>query len=440
MTFSLDPDQQPVVAVKSLAIGGWLDDGRDYTVLNTSDAAFFRIDSTTPYLWLPEKATKRFEEIFNVIYNENLNLYTYPAASTQTTLQNLNMTFKFTLSDLIENGQEITIPISGQAFTTSSLQLSYGYPGLNISAGSPGIPYLPVRRANSSNEYIIGRSFLQEAYLIVNYEKGSFTLSEAKFSQDAVMKKNLVNINTDHPDDDTPVEPAPNSGISTGAWIGIGIGIAAFITIVIGTIAILYFRKRRNALGQPPRKGFRGFLFGRGNGFSVPELPVDAEHIPIKSLSGSGSNTPNEVSGEDIKELPEDDAGMHELPGSPGSSAPYTPGNHTHPVGYDPSTAIELPHRSSLSSFRFGFEQNQTESAVSSVGNTFSPSGASDDSGLVSPLTPGFHLNGFGSNGESTLDSAISETGRSEPTVSPNPKLMPVSRTAEVPTRPRSAG
>jgi hypothetical protein len=45
--------------------------------------------------------------------------------------------------------------------------------------------YFPLRRAANETQHTLGRTFLQEAYLTVDYERGNFTVSQCTFNQGA---------------------------------------------------------------------------------------------------------------------------------------------------------------------------------------------------------------------------------------------------------------
>ena len=111
------------------------------------------------------------------------------------------MTFTFTIADLpgSSNAVDIKIPYAG-----FNLQLSFPYPGLGANLSSPATNYFPLRIAANSTQYTIGRTFLQEAYLTVDYERRNFSISQATFALDALTNTSLVGISR------------PSHGNSTG--------------------------------------------------------------------------------------------------------------------------------------------------------------------------------------------------------------------------------
>ena len=339
VSFSLDSNQQPTVSLNSIVANGWRDS--NVTLLDSGEQGLFTIDSSTPFLWLPEAAAQRFEQTFGLEYNDTLQLYFYPNQTQPngTLLSDLNAcTFDFTFSDLSGSSQTLTLSLVGQTFT--SLSLSYGYPNLAINSSSQPIPYFPVRKAANSTQYTIGRMFLQETYLTVDYERNNFSLSQAIFSQDALTNIQLVDILSVNSTSPVPAAAA-SSSLSTGAIAGIAIGAVCLIVIVLGTIIILIIRKRRassrSANDSNEHHGFITSILGKrsSRGPLVPEKGPAAEvqGNEIKELHGSNSLVTTEV-----KEL----QGRVLIP-----EMPESPANVVFGVDHDPSTPVELPLRNS---------------------------------------------------------------------------------------------
>ena len=102
--------------------------------------------------------------------------------------------------------------------------------------------YSPLRRASNAQQYSLGRAFLQEAYLLVDYEQSNFSVSQAQS-----LGNNNSNIITV---DDSDKPSATNTIVSSGqpshhlnradvAGVVAGPSIAI---IVICTLAFFVFR------------------------------------------------------------------------------------------------------------------------------------------------------------------------------------------------------
>lgn len=123
--------------------------GSTSSLLPSPTLAF--IDSTVPYLYLPEDACKSFESVLGLVYNEENNLYFLDDALRQS-LVNLDPKFTFRLANdkLSEPTVEITLP----------------YASFDLTIRPPLLPnatsYFPLRRG-ADDQITLGRAFLQEA-------------------------------------------------------------------------------------------------------------------------------------------------------------------------------------------------------------------------------------------------------------------------------------
>ena len=123
--------------------------GSTSSLLPSPTLAF--IDSTVPYLYLPENACKTFESVLGLVYNEQDNLYFVDNALRQT-LVNLDPTLTFHLAndELSEPTVEITLP----------------YASFDLIIKPPLLPnatsYFPLGRG-ADDQITLGRAFLQEA-------------------------------------------------------------------------------------------------------------------------------------------------------------------------------------------------------------------------------------------------------------------------------------
>jgi hypothetical protein len=75
--------------------------------------------------------------------------------------------------DLQMLGTNISLPYKSWARELGFPQLA---PGRNSL-------YLPIRPTDDLNQYVLGRSFLQEAYLIANYERRKFTINQVNWTK-----------------------------------------------------------------------------------------------------------------------------------------------------------------------------------------------------------------------------------------------------------------
>lgn len=198
------------------------------------------IDSTISEMWLPDAICDDFANNLGLIYDNSTQLYLMNSTIREQLL-NSAPEFTFTVSDSGWSNQTINIVLPYAAF---DLQVQYPYYNSSTS-------YFPIRRAANETQYVLGRTFLQEAYVIVDWERRNFTIGQS-LHVDGV-SNNVVSILP------PGVEVSASSQtLSTGAIAGIAVGGAAVLAIAIGAIWLLWRRrKRRNAVqdGHVPESG-----------------------------------------------------------------------------------------------------------------------------------------------------------------------------------------
>lgn len=192
------------------------------------------IDSTIPYLVLPDAICDQFQDRFKLGYDEDLNLYTVNSSSHDyNTQQNATVTFKIgeNLQDS-DNFASITLPYAAFDQVYSS------------ATGENPVDYFPIKKSKDGI-YTLGRTFLQEAYIIVDYERSNFTVAPAKYSI-PMPAANIVPIfNTTYTPPGSTGTSDIGGGLAPGAIAGTVVGIViAFV--VAGIIAFCWWRKRKS--------------------------------------------------------------------------------------------------------------------------------------------------------------------------------------------------
>ncbi|KAK4987320.1 hypothetical protein LTR66_007623 [Elasticomyces elasticus] len=232
------------------------DDSRSLTVgvqnilgLNTLNNAvrllpdggnYFLIDSTVPEIWLPKSACDAFASAFGLTYDNKTDRYLVND-TVHDRLLSLNPTITFSL------GTSST-PNSGP---TQNIVLPYA--AFDLQASYPiyqnATKYFPIRRAANDTQYTIGRTFLQEAYIIADYERQNFTVAQAVFSRPMPAS----DIRAIHPPSANSSTNGTNSassipvhqGLNPGAIAGIAVGTVAAVLLIAGIVFLLVFRKRK---------------------------------------------------------------------------------------------------------------------------------------------------------------------------------------------------
>ncbi|KAH8651561.1 aspartic peptidase domain-containing protein [Tricladium varicosporioides] len=244
-TFSLNPSQNPQTSINSITVvssgtsNNWT---TPIQLLSTVDRVSAIIDSSTPYLWFPQSVCDRFAQALGLTYNNSLGLYTFDGNPSQRgVLGGSGLSFTFTLSDLSSSPKTVNITVPYAAFDQ---QLSFpAIPNTTYGSTESTKYYFPLKRAATEGQYTIGRSFLQEAYLITDYERNTFSVHQAVHTSDPISNISLVSISRSS--DTTlsgPITKKKSRGISTGAIVGIAIGATGVVALL--TLLLFLFRRR----------------------------------------------------------------------------------------------------------------------------------------------------------------------------------------------------
>lgn len=138
-----------VVALQSISYSG------SSTVTLLSDPIDIFVDSTDPNIWLPGDACDAFETAFGLTLDEKSGLYLVNDTHRNTLLDS-NAQVSFRLSDVRQGGDTVTITLPYAAF--------------DLTVENPLVEdksyYFPLKRANNSTQYTLGRVFLQEAWVV----------------------------------------------------------------------------------------------------------------------------------------------------------------------------------------------------------------------------------------------------------------------------------
>ncbi|RDL30347.1 Acid protease [Venustampulla echinocandica] len=250
VSFNLNPSQNPQASISYISVvsagssNNWTS---PVQLLSAADRVSAIIDSTTPYLWLPPSVCDRFAQTLGLSYNSSLELYTFDGNSSQhDVLQKSQLSFTFSLSDISASPEAVNITLPYAAF---DLKLTFPFPALNTTYGAPDSSknYFPLKRAVNEAQYTIGRAFLQEAYLITDYERNKFSIHQAIHTTNPIGDTNIVAITrpSDSSFSSPKVDEKSSSKLATGAIVGIAIGSCA--AIALATILAFYFRHQKQA-------------------------------------------------------------------------------------------------------------------------------------------------------------------------------------------------
>lgn len=135
-------------------------------LLPTAINAF--IDSTIAQIWLPEEACQCFEQVFGLVWDETTKLYLVNDEA------------------LASSNPTITFAIGSSTTSSDTININFPCSAFDLTAKAPltangTSKYFPLRRAANATQYLLGRTFLQQAYLTVDYNRNNFSVAQALF-------------------------------------------------------------------------------------------------------------------------------------------------------------------------------------------------------------------------------------------------------------------
>lgn len=195
-----------------------------------STGIYAPINSLVPHLWLPLEACREFERAFGLVWDDRTELYLMSdELHASLTERNPNVTFTLGTS-LTGDTVDIVMPYA-------SFDLAVGHPIVNGSR-----PYFPLKRAANETQFVLGRAFLQSAYLIVDYERGNFSLAQALFP-DSYTEQRLTAI---LPPVNITSSSSSRDGLATAEIAGIAVGAVGAVALVAIAVASWLWRRRRS--------------------------------------------------------------------------------------------------------------------------------------------------------------------------------------------------
>jgi hypothetical protein len=193
---------------------------------------FMFIDSMVSHMWLPVAICQAFENAFNITWNSTLELYIIDDVVRATLLAE-NPTFTFTLG------------ASGERNDT--VQITFPYTAFDLQVSQPIVEngtsrYFPLKQAHNSSQYTLGRVFLQEAYIIADYDRQNFTLAQALFPPSAQNQDLMAILPPDLEEKKT--------GFSLTTGTIVGIVVAAVVVVIVLVVGFLWKRRSHRNKNQ----------------------------------------------------------------------------------------------------------------------------------------------------------------------------------------------
>lgn len=262
-----------------------------------------------------------FERAFGLVWDDTSELYLIND-TTHTRLLRENPEVRFTIG-LNNQATNYTLPYS-------AFDLRLTYPFVDTTTY-----YFPLKRASEPAQHMLGRTFLQETYITVNYETQSFNLSQASHDSSSTNIVSIPSLSEPSQTSDLPLPSPTNSleDLSSAAYAGIGVGagilaLSALCLIVAWKRKWVPFRRRKTSNGDSQNDHNKAELHGEHKpGIEAMEKErfelaadsgkheaMDRETSELQTvenareLKGSNAVAVVEVQGNDLMyELPGDD-------------------------------------------------------------------------------------------------------------------------------------
>lgn len=237
LSFGFAPDNERDIVVGVVGIKAKGATKSDVNLLTRESFSMY-IDSTIAELWLPVEVCNAFEKAFGLKYDNATGLYLVDDVMHQA-LKAENASITFSLGQQYATNLTVDITLPYAAF---DLQASPPYRGLQNSTN-----YFPIRRGAKEDQWILGRTFLQEAYLQVDWERYNFSVS-------------AINTSYNVPADIVPYysaqygpawqPPKKRTSLQTKDIVGIAVGISLGIILILCGVFWWFWRKRQRALKE----------------------------------------------------------------------------------------------------------------------------------------------------------------------------------------------
>ena len=220
----------PVIGILSITATGTLDN--NITLLSNEIATL--VDTTLPFIWLPLSACLAFEQAFGLIWDDSNQLYLV----NDTTHQRL-----------LNQTPAVTFELGNSTLSKASVNVTLPYDAFDLQASSPiypnGTNYFPLRRASSPSQYTLGRTFFQEAYLLVDHEKSNFSISQGLFPANTTPNIITIDHSTLTRAANTTSGGQPSHHINQPVVIGTVVALSVAI-VLLSILGITLFRRFRN--------------------------------------------------------------------------------------------------------------------------------------------------------------------------------------------------
>jgi hypothetical protein len=227
------------VYVQKLTVTDGLDEG-----MQVGQPFLATADSTRPYIYLPEDGYDQVLRYLNLV-SDPLSGYVLVTEQQKRSLEARQTSLRFHLTEHSDTMQPPP-PAVQVVLPTSSLIMQLGFPYVASTSW-----YLPIMKGNSSvSNFVLGRTFLQDAYLIADYDNRYFKIHQVDWNTTSSdPSKDFVLPLGSSPHIATPEPAAPSRNILIPVLV-VSITVLFVVALSIFLVRRRANRKRLSAHGQ----------------------------------------------------------------------------------------------------------------------------------------------------------------------------------------------
>jgi hypothetical protein len=301
LTFIFAPDNERDLVVGVVGLTANTATKKNINLLKQNDLNMF-IDSTIAEMWLPVEICKAFEDTFGLKYDNKTNLYLVDDA---------------THESLLAQNPSLTFTLGQQYSTDTTMQISLPYAAFDLEASPPyrGLKqksrYFPIRQGANSSQWVLGRTFLQEAYLTVDWERQNFSVSAIDWTYGKPAEIVPI-VSPQYAEYRPPSPPKIKKPLSTGAVLGIALGTGFTVALVLVAIGWWFWRRRHQRKLAEIKAKYEAEVAAAAAATKVTSETKEEPPISpiVESETGTGIFPKAELPGESVThhELSTDDA------------------------------------------------------------------------------------------------------------------------------------
>jgi hypothetical protein len=230
------------------------------------------IDSNRPYMYLPKEICSVIEKDLQLSWDTETEHYLISdEIHTQLKKNNPILTFELSSNNVRDNGPSFNISLP---YNSLNLRL-INFPRFNVSSDNES-RYFPMKPATEGYRLTLGRAFLQEAYLITDYENKEFRVHQVDWRKADEREASIETI-----------LPKGHQKRSLGQAAIAGITSACTIVLLVLILLLIYkWRNRPRKIKQEDEQTSSESTSSTSQGDMLADRVPEVESNPVYELGG----------------------------------------------------------------------------------------------------------------------------------------------------------